>query len=130
MTKYTWATCIFGLLLLLIILSANNGMEWIKWFNVIPLSDKLGHFGLFGFLAFLVNRAMQCQTTTWFGKQILLGSLWVLCFVIIEEFSQIWFDTRTFDLTDLMYDGVGIYLGGFLAIFSQNWPKLPRIIEL
>ena len=123
MKKYIWLSVGFGSFLLLIIALANSGFAFLGIVNRIPLGDKIGHFVLFGMLAFLVNKALECRTTNLLGKEVLVGRLGVLCFVVIEEISQIYFDSRTFDITDLMYDLVGIYVGGFVAVATGHLPE-------
>ena len=123
MKKYIWLSVGFGSFLLLIIALANSGFAFLGIVNRIPLGDKIGHFVLFGMLAFLVNKALECRTTNLLGKEVLVGCLGVLCFVVIEETSQIYFDSRTFDITDLMYDLVGIYVGGFVAVATGHLPE-------
>ncbi len=120
MNKYAWLTTGFSLFLLLILMLANNGSDLILLFTQFPMADKIGHFSLFGALAFLVNKALSCRTRIWFGKVILVGSFWVLALVALEELSQIFINTRQFDVTDFMYDCVGIYLGGFVAVLTDN----------
>ncbi|MEM9775801.1 MAG: VanZ family protein [Chloroflexota bacterium] len=124
MKKYIWLSVGFGLLILLIILLANVGFPFSRVIGHIPQGDKVGHFVLFGILAFLVNKALSCRMVDVLGNDVLIGSLCVLGFVVIEEFSQLYFDSRTFDVTDLMYDSVGIYSGGFLAVASDNIQQL------
>ena len=82
------------------------------------MADKVGHFLLFGSLAFLLNMAFNCRRYRLFDKEVLFGSMIVICVVALEEISQIFIATRTFDITDLMYDGMGIFLGGYLAVIA------------
>ncbi|MEM8859869.1 MAG: VanZ family protein [Chloroflexota bacterium] len=120
MKKYTLLSLGFGLLLLLIIALANVGFGFFNIVNQIPLGDKIGHFSLFGTMAFLINKALNCRTKEILGKDVLVGSLILIIFVVAEELSQIFLDYRTFDVTDLMYDLVGIYVGGFIAVASNQ----------
>lgn len=120
MNKYVWISACFSLFLLTIIILANNGSDLIWQLAQFPMADKIGHFTLFGALAFLVNKATRCQTRKLFGKVILVGSFWVLSLVALEELSQIFINTRQFDMTDFMYDCAGIYLGGFFAVITEN----------
>jgi polysaccharide biosynthesis protein VpsQ len=77
----------------------------------IPFGDKLGHFFLMGIFAFLFNLSLSCRKV-W---RVLLGSLIVLGIVVIEEFSQIFIRGRSFDLTDLVADFLGILIFGKIA---------------
>lgn len=120
MNKYVWLSISFSLFLIGVILLANNGSELIFRLVRFPMADKVGHFCLFGFLAFLINKALGCRTTNLFGNFVLVGSLWVISLVALEELSQLFINTRQFDVTDFMYDGVGIYLGGFIAVLTES----------
>ena len=77
-----------------------------------PYGDKVGHFALIGGLAFLLNRALASRSV-WPGLQ--LGGVLIAVFVVIEEISQQWIPSRTFDWWDLAADFVGIAAADWLA---------------
>ncbi len=81
----------------------NLGLEIVK---VIPYGDKVMHALLYGIMAMLLNYGLRYRTV--WGVQ--LGALLVLQFATIEEFSQLFIDTRTFDTGDLLADLVGVIL--------------------
>jgi polysaccharide biosynthesis protein VpsQ len=88
----------------------------------VPGGDKLGHALFIGTLAFLLNYALA-------GRMIRIGSLKILlgCWIIavamtVEEFSQIWIPSRTFDLVDLAANYFGITLAGWLWFRSNPRP--------
>ena len=83
----------------------------------LPYGDKIGHFLLMGFFSFLLNLALNSKTVSAWKFNYLLGSLIVLTVVTLEEFSQIFIRGRSFDLTDLVADFLGIFLFGELARF-------------
>ncbi len=83
----------------------------LSFVGSIPFGDKLGHFFLIGIFAFLLNLSLSCRKV-W---RVLLGSLIVLAIVTLEEFSQIFIRGRSFDLTDLVADFLGILIFGKLA---------------
>ena len=83
----------------------------LNFIGNIPYGDKLGHFFLMGFFSFLLNLSLNCRKV-W---RILLGSLIVATVVTIEEISQIFVRGRTFDLSDLIFDFLGILIFGELA---------------
>jgi polysaccharide biosynthesis protein VpsQ len=78
----------------------------LKFVGNIPFGDKLGHFFLIGIFAFLLNLSLDCRKV-W---RVLIGSLIVLAIVTLEEFSQIFIRGRSFDLTDLVADFLGILI--------------------
>jgi len=68
--------------------------------------DKVGHFSLFGTLALLLNYATDFRY--WKHRQLFIGSMIVLAFALLEEFTQLAFSSRTFDLVDMLFDILGI----------------------
>lgn len=84
--------------------------------DAIPYGDKLGHFVLFGFLAFLVNLAtgfwhFRSRKFPQISIYLQLGSIAVLSFALAEELSQAYFPARTLDAFDALCDilGVGLF---------------------
>jgi len=86
----------------------------------IPYGDKVSHFLLMGLLSFLVNLSFSCSRAKILGLYFLKGSLIVAVIVTLEEFSQLFFKYRTFDLVDLLSDYLGIFLFGRIAYFIQR----------
>jgi polysaccharide biosynthesis protein VpsQ len=80
-----------------------------------PYGDKVGHFFLMGGLAFCVNLALKGCRINIGPWRVLTGSLVVAAGVTIEEFSQLFFQNRTFDLLDLSASLLGIWLLGQIA---------------
>ena len=106
------------ILAFIIYLADNKGTAYLLNFvRNVPYGDKIGHFLLMGGLSFLLNLALNAKTVKFWKFGYLLGSLIVLVVVTIEEFSQIFIRGRTFDLTDLAADFLGIFLFGELARF-------------
>jgi VanZ family protein len=104
-----------GVVTLIAVVDAGRGQQLPAWIAQVPAGDKWGHFLLFGGLAFLANVAMNGRRIRWGSLTMLKGSVVVLIPTVLEEFSQIFFRSRTFDLLDLVADFVGILLGGWLA---------------
>jgi VanZ family protein len=72
----------------------------------IPNGDKVAHALLYGVMAFFLNYGLKFRKYHTFQ----LGSIIVLTFAIIEELSQYYIPSRTFDLGDLGADFVGVIL--------------------
>lgn len=83
----------------------------------IPFGDKVAHFLIYGLFAFVVCFATDFHRTSWMKKEFLTGSALILFFAILEEFTQIAFVTRNFDLIDMLCDVVGVFLFTKLAIW-------------
>ncbi len=103
---------VFFSFILWIIYLANTGNQNLLFEMVgnIPFGDKLGHLVLFGALTLLVVVASQFRCITLGRFNCYYGALAVTLFVVVEELSQVFFPTRTFDLSDLFADAVGIVL--------------------
>lgn len=72
--------------------------------GMIPYGDKIAHAVLYGIMAYLLNYGFNGKR--WF--RIELGSVIVFSFALIEEVSQLYFPSRSFDWFDLLADAVGI----------------------
>lgn len=120
MTK--WLTALFILFILGIIIAANQGANWELFYIIrtLPYGDKIGHFGLMGLLAFLVNLSLQGRAVNLWGRSVLLGSLLVVIFVTLEELSQAFIATRTLSFMDWTADMLGIWLFGRLAAWLSR----------
>lgn len=107
----------FVLCWILIIFLADQGRlpGLITNLYAFPNGDKVGHFFLMGGLSFCVNLALKACRTSLFGWSILTGSLAVAFFITAEEFSQLFFQTRTFDLLDLGASLLGVWVFGRAA---------------
>lgn len=101
----------------LVILADSGRGGWLfALAGRIPAGDKLGHFLLFGTLSCLLNGHWRGRTLRLFGGTALSGSTLIMAVVTLEECSQVFFRSRTFDLLDLAADAVGIWFGGRLAM--------------
>ena len=121
-------TISFILFLGFIIYAANARIDFFvfKALKYIPLSDKLGHFGLVGLLTFLVNLSLKHKIIGFFRLNIYLGSIIVFCLFTFEESSQVWINNRTFDLVDLAFNYLGIAIASGLnrLLYKRKQSKL------
>lgn len=115
------AALLFLVFILLVILAADTGSipPLLHAVYDFPYGDKVGHFILYGTLAFLLARA--------FPRGINLGRLFLpyailalVVFAAAEEYSQRFFSTRTFDLVDLTFSCLGILTGTWLALRKKE----------
>ena len=107
-----WIAFLIGLVLL-----ADSGRAdpLFALAHSVPLGDKLGHFLLMGTLSFLVNLLQRAEVVRWGPLRLRKGSAIVLSLVTLEECSQLFFRSRSFDLVDLAADVIGIWAFGALA---------------
>ena len=107
---------IFFLFILLIIIGADNGSlsSYLRGIYDFPGGDKIGHFCLYGTMAFLLARAYPRPFR--FGRiSIPISVIVLLIFAGLEEYSQQFFPTRTSDIVDFTFSFIGIITGAWLA---------------
>ena len=111
------ATALMALGIVLIIGLANRGFNEgvLAAMRSVPDLDKLLHFLLFGFMAYLLNASYPARSVVVKGRHLLFGSVVVMLFCIAEECSQIMFEARTFSLADLGADMLGIGLASMVS---------------
>ena len=108
----SYSCFVFFAFILWIIYKADTGQSSIFFDLVkkIPYGDKLGHFILFGFLTLGMNFVTKFKVIRLGYLSIFTGTLFVFLFVLIEEISQYYLPSRTFDLLDLCADTAGIII--------------------
>jgi len=91
----------------------------------IPYGDKFCHALLYGVMALALNYGLNFRqiplesealapNKTRLKPSVPLGSIIVLIFATIEECTQYYIPSRTFDLGDLLADLVGVVLFSFI----------------
>ena len=85
-----------------------------------PGSDKFAHAVGMCILAFTLNYALRARTVPLKCCRVQLGGLIVAVVMTIEECSQIWIPSRTFDLLDLTANYIGILCAGWLIRRFKN----------
>ena len=98
----------------------------------IPYGDKFFHALLFGLMALVLNYGLDFRRVRFpthrlnpfsqngalgnapYTFHLQLGSIIVLIFATIEECTQYYIPSRTFDLGDLLADLVGVVLFSFI----------------
>ncbi|OBT11987.1 hypothetical protein A9267_02960 [Shewanella sp. UCD-FRSSP16_17] len=103
-----------------IIYQANTGGNNIFFdlVRVVPYGDKVGHMMLFGMLTSLALIASRAAYFYLFDRKIYYAIVAISTLVFIEEVSQGFIATRTFDIGDLTADAVGITL---FSVSTIKW---------
>lgn len=78
--------------------------------GMIPYGDKIAHTILYGIMVFLLNYGLNGKRWGWAE----IGSLIVFAFAFVEEVSQLYFPSRTFDWADIAADIVGVIVSTIL----------------
>lgn len=105
----------FAILFGVIILLANQGRGFWGFLEEIPFGDKLGHVGLVGTLAFLLNLTLRNRRFPRPLGMIQMGSGLVAVVMTIEELSQLFLPTRSPDLLDWLANLTGAALAQYAA---------------
>ena len=92
----------------------------------IPYHDKLGHVFLYGVLVFLLELALDFKKTKIGRFNFSLAGVIILVFALLEECTQIWISTRSFDLLDFLGDIIGITL--FMTFANKLQKRKKRLI--
>lgn len=128
--KYLPSLIFFSFILSLIVLADLDKKNLIMDIGrAVPWGDKIGHFALFGILALLLNMALRFRQIRIHSRWFHLGSVLVFAFATVEEFSQLAFSARTFDLIDLTFDLLGIGILSSVSFRKLLIRKLRSFIE-
>jgi polysaccharide biosynthesis protein VpsQ len=111
---------LFLLFLFYVIMAADKGTlpQFIRTMYHFPHGDWIGHFVLYGILAWLAARAFPRQVHLG-GRKFPFSALFVILMAAIEELSQFWFPTRTPDLLDLTFGILGTIVGTWLGAIKR-----------
>jgi VanZ family protein len=114
---------VFFLVALVVMADTGRGGWLFNLAQTIPAGDKVGHVVLFGILSFLANLLAGSRTIQFAMFSVLKWSAILMLLVALEECSQVFFRSRTFDLLDLASDALGIWLFGRLAVAYLNYKR-------
>ncbi len=120
-----YISVLFFIFVIAIIILADRGSlpPFIRSIYDFENGDKLGHFILFGFLTFFITRTFLSSLPSKSRSWVTLSVGLILALgIALEEFSQQYFSTRTFDLIDLLASFLGVLVGGWAA-YKIKRPK-------
>ena len=119
-TKFITVTYI--VLIPLIILNAGLGYanDTFPFVKDVPGRHHTAHILVYGGLSAIINVITKFRVININGINILLGAVLVFLFVVIEEVSQIWIDTRVFDLMDIVSSLIGITIFSYISYRLHN----------
>jgi hypothetical protein len=117
---------IFGIIIIVIVVLADTRhLGAVGVFYDFPFGDKVGHFFLFGLFSLVVNlsvfefrKASAAETGRRlnYERSAVITSSIIAALVGLEEFSQLWFPSRTSSLFDLLASYFGIVFFTWLAL--------------
>ena len=124
---------VFASFIIWIIYQKGTGADVaiIKVIEGVPNGDKLGHFILFGVLTLLSILASRFHRLKVYNKaNIYSASLVILVILTLEEFSQLFLDTRTFEWLDMSANTAGIVVFSLLALGVEKITNKDRITTI
>jgi VanZ family protein len=83
--------------------------------------DKVGHFLIFGAVAFFADGALRYRRLTRRTPWMRLAPVLVWLPVAIDEWAQRFSPHRSSELADLVADTLGIALGAWLSFAIDRW---------
>lgn len=114
---------LFFMFIAWIIFLADSGSSSIffDFIRTLLYGDKFGHAGLFGLLTVLSIVAFKFKSFGVGKVKVYYGLVLVLLFAVVEELSQIFFPSRTFDLADLAADMAGMFVAVAICYFGSSY---------
>jgi VanZ family protein len=88
----------------------------------IPYYDKIGHFMLFGFFVFFLDRALSQRSVVIGSTRWPLTLLLVTLYAIVDECLQGLSSARSLDVTDFLFGFLGIVFFLSLSRFFLTHP--------
>ena len=115
-------TLLFAAFIIGIVVLADGGhLGFLSFVYDFPHGDKVGHFILFGILAFLINLTFLRSLPISTSKRVAVTVTLILALAIgVEEYSQRFFANRASSIVDLLFGYAGIALGAWLAHRMKN----------
>jgi len=113
-----YISVLFLVFMIMVIVLADRGSlpHSIRAFYNFQNGDKLGHFILYGLLNFFFTRAFLSARLSQTRSRVTLSvGLTLALLIALEEWSQRYFSTRTFDQVDLTASFLGLIVGGWAA---------------
>lgn len=86
----------------------------------LPLGDKIGHFLIYGILAYLLTWAMPFRRISIGRFSLPLGLVLAIGFATLEEFSQLFVERRTPGWLDLFSGYLGVYASTWIPCMRDN----------
>jgi VanZ family protein len=113
---------LFTIFILVIIILADTGrLGFLGFVYAFSYGDKVGHFVLYGILAFLILlTVLRSRRFLDPRRAALTLALTLALLIAAEEFSQKYFASRTFSLSDLLFSYAGTTLGAWAAWRSHK----------
>ena len=112
-----WLTLVVALLVVAIVIAADRGQlpAFVIALYAFPSGDKVGHFAIFGALAFLLNMSLPLSPASRPWLSLVIGTIVLAALIAAEELSQSLFAGRHASWADLASSYAGIVCLSCLA---------------
>ncbi len=119
-TPKSWKiiTIAYSIFLATIMLFAYTGILSTK-FTHVPQLDKVVHFGLVGFAAFLAHKVLNRKKIL--NNKVAIGPLIILLLFAIDEYSQKFSPNRSCSIYDYLANVSGVV---FFMFLEKRWPNI------
>lgn len=111
MLRWLWVACLLAVMIGSLLPADSEPMVAI---DSLGVSDKLEHFGAYGVLAFL-----PCIHER--RRRAILLMTFAAAMGVSLEFGQLFSPDRTFDIYDMLADGIGILVGAVVGLPIRRW---------
>jgi VanZ family protein len=118
-----WLAILFTLFILLVIVLADAGVlsHYVGFVYRFSFGDKAGHFILYGILTLFIDLALLRARPDQSRTRLAIQTGLVLALLIgLEELSQQYFSSRSFDLLDLTFSYLGVLFFSWVAIKTKE----------
>jgi len=113
--KYTYGIVILSFIGLVALADSGHGAELFRIASVLPGADKTAHIMLSCIVVYSMNVCLSMRCVSVFSREIFTACIIGFFFFTAEEISQIFIESRTFSLMDLLANYMGIYLCSFFS---------------
>ncbi|MFM2307331.1 MAG: hypothetical protein RLZZ367_2000 [Bacteroidota bacterium] len=113
--KYNWPSILWAAFILVLCLMPGKDLPSISLFQ----ADKLGHFGVYLVLAFLMWFGWRRQTSfTWLHQQAFIKILLITSSYgfVVEILQHLLTTDRHFDLYDALANAIGAIAGSLISV--------------
>jgi VanZ family protein len=114
--KHVWWRIVWAVLIVLVVIGSLLPADSVimEKLDALPVNDKVQHFAAYAALAFVPTLH---ESATRLG--IFLGFVVVLG--VLLEYGQLYSPGRSFDVNDMLADGIGVLAGFFIGRPLRAW---------
>ncbi|MBF0433717.1 MAG: hypothetical protein HQK83_20730 [Fibrobacteria bacterium] len=105
----------YVIVVITMVLYFDNYPVVLQHVGKIPMADKFGHFFVYGYFVFLVNRYIITSCWQFGTRTIPVGSLLMLFLLTFEECTQYFLVTRSFCMFDLATNYLAVLVFSLFA---------------